>query len=112
MDGFSQPSHLALGQAERLFFVLERRLINPLGGCYDVDEEGRPTAPGYGATDKPSRYLFATSRIVHAYAIANLIGRPGTDIIVDRGLSFFGMATATPTTADSIAESAMAGHRI
>ena len=112
MDGFSQPSHLALGQAERLFFVFERQLINPLGGCYDVDEEGRPTAPGYGAADKPSRYLFATSRIVHAYAIAYLIGRPGTDIIVDRGLSFFGMATATPTTADSIAELAMAGHRI
>jgi hypothetical protein len=104
VDGFSQPSHLALGQAERLFF--ERRLINPL------DEEGRPTAPGYGAADKPSRYLFANSRIVHAYAIAYLIGRPGTDIIVDRGLSFFGIATASPTTADSIAESAMAGHRI
>jgi hypothetical protein len=112
VDGFRPAVALGFGASRKGFFVFERRLINPLGGCYDVDEEERPTAPGYGAADKPSRYLFATLRIVHAYAIANLIGRPGTDIIVDRGLSFFGMATATPTTADSIGESAMAGHRI
>ena len=62
-----------LGQAEKAFSFFERRLINPLGEAfYDLDEEGRPTAPG----DKPARYCFATSTIVHAYAIAYLLDRP------------------------------------
>ena len=43
-----------LGQAEKLFPFFERRLINPLGGFYELDEEGRPTAPGYDAADKPA----------------------------------------------------------
>jgi sulfoquinovose isomerase len=84
-----------LGQAEKLFSFFERRLINPLGGFYDLDEEGRPTAPG----DKPARYCFATSRIVHAYAIAYLLDRPDADIIVDHGISFLWNGTATPTMA-------------
>jgi sulfoquinovose isomerase len=77
-----------LGQAEKLFSFFERRLINSLGGFYDIDEVGRPTAPGYGAGDNPARYCFATSRIVHAYAIAYLMSRPSADIIVDHGISF------------------------
>jgi sulfoquinovose isomerase len=35
-----------LGQAEKLFPFFERRLINPLGGFYDLDEEGRPNSAG------------------------------------------------------------------
>ena len=62
--------------------------MNPLGGFYDLDDEGRPTAPSYGSTDKPARYLFTTSRVIHAYPIAYLMGRPGADIIVDHGMSF------------------------
>jgi sulfoquinovose isomerase len=77
-----------LREAEKLFSFFERRIINPLGGFYDLDDEGRPTAPGYGAADKPARYLFATSRIIHAYAIAYLMGRPGADIIIDHGINF------------------------
>ena len=61
------PSHRAwlLREAESLFSFFERRIINPLGGFYDLDDEGRPAAPGYGSGDKPARYLFATSRIIH-----------------------------------------------
>jgi mannose/cellobiose epimerase-like protein (N-acyl-D-glucosamine 2-epimerase family) len=83
-------SHRAwlLGQAEKLFSFFERRIINPLGGFYDLDDEGRPTAPGYGEGEKPARYLFATSRIVHVYALAYLMGRPGADLIVDHGMNF------------------------
>ena len=77
-----------LRQAEALFSFFERRIINPLGGFYDLDDEGRPTAPGYGAAGTPARYLFATSRFVHTYAIAYLMGRPGADIIVDHGMNF------------------------
>jgi mannose/cellobiose epimerase-like protein (N-acyl-D-glucosamine 2-epimerase family) len=84
------PSHRAwlLREGEALFSFFERRIINPLGGFHDLDDEGRPTAPGYGSADKPARYLFATSRIVHAYAIACLMGRPGAEIIIDHGMNF------------------------
>jgi mannose/cellobiose epimerase-like protein (N-acyl-D-glucosamine 2-epimerase family) len=75
-------------EAEALFSFFERRIINPLGGFYDLDDEGRPSAPGYGAGVKPARYLFATSRITHAYAIAHLMGRPGADAIIDHGMNF------------------------
>jgi sulfoquinovose isomerase len=72
-----------LGQAEKLFSFFERRHINPLGGFFDLDEEGRPTAPGDGAADKPARYRFATSRIVHAYAIAYLmVGQAQTSSLI------------------------------
>ena len=83
-------SHRAwlLGQAEKLFSSFERRIIDPLGGFYGLDDEGRPTAPGYGEGEKPARYLFATSRIVHVYALAYLMGRPGADLIVDHGMNF------------------------
>ena len=77
-----------LREAEALFSFFERNIINPLGGFYDLDDKGRPTAPGYGAAVKPARYLFATSRIIHAYAIAHLMGRPGADVIIDHGMNF------------------------
>ena len=84
------PSHRAwlLKQAEELFDFFERSIINPLGGFYDLDDEGRPAPPGYGAGETPARYLFATSRIVHAFAIAHLMGRPGAADIVDHGMDF------------------------
>jgi hypothetical protein len=49
-----------LREAEALFSFFDRGIINPLAGFYDLDDEGRPTARGYGATDKPARYLLAT----------------------------------------------------
>ena len=84
------PSHRAwlLRQADDLFAFFERNIVNPLGGFHDLDDEGRPAAPGYGAGAPPSRYLFATTRIVHAFAIAHLMGRPGADVIVDHGMDF------------------------
>ena len=86
----AMPSHLAWlnQQAESLFAFYERNIVNPLGGFYDLDDAGRPTAPGYGAGGTPARYLFATTRIVHAYSIAHLMGRPGADVIVDHGMDF------------------------
>jgi sulfoquinovose isomerase len=84
------PSHRAwlLQQANDLFAFFERQIINPLGGFHDLDDEGRPAAPGFGSGATPTRYLFATSRIVHAFAIAHLMGRPGADLVVDHGMHF------------------------
>jgi sulfoquinovose isomerase len=83
-------SHRAwlLKQADDLFTFFERSVVNPLGGFYDLDDVGHPTAPGFGAGGMPARYLFATSRIVHAFAVAHLLGRPGAADIVDHGMKF------------------------
>ena len=86
----SLPSHRSwlLKQAEELFCFFENRIVNPLGGFFDLDDEGKPTVPGYGRGGAPARYLFATTRIVHAFSIAHLMGRPGADAIVDHGMNF------------------------
>ena len=86
----SLPSHRSwlLKQAEELFCFFENRIVNPLGGFIDLDDEGKPTVPGYGRGGAPARYLFATTRIVHAFSIAHLMGRPGADAIVDHGMNF------------------------
>lgn len=86
----ASPSHQRWlnQQAEALFAFFERRIVNPLGGFHDLDDFGRPAPPGYGAGGPPARYLFATTRIVHAFSIAHLMGRPGADLIVDHGMDF------------------------
>jgi sulfoquinovose isomerase len=84
------PSHRAwlVGQSESLLDFYERRIVNPLGGFHDLDDQGFPTHPGYGQGQNPSRYLFATTRVVHAFSIAYLLGRPGADAIIDHGMAF------------------------
>ena len=86
----SLQSHRAwlLKEAEELFRFFERRVINPLGGFFDLDDDGQPTPPGYGGGGLPTRNLFATARIVHAFAIACVMGRPGAEAIVDHGVDF------------------------
>lgn len=86
----SSPSHRRWldQQADALFAFYERAILNPLGGFHDLDDFGRPAAPGYGAGGTPARYLFATTRIVHAFSIAHLMGRPGADGIIDHGMDF------------------------
>ena len=84
------PSHRRwlLRQAESLFDFFEPHIVNPLGGFHALDDQGRPVPPGYGLGGEPARYLFATTRIVHAFAVAYLMGRPGSDVIIDHGMSF------------------------
>jgi mannose/cellobiose epimerase-like protein (N-acyl-D-glucosamine 2-epimerase family) len=77
-----------LRQADGLFDFFEREILNPLGGFYDLDDAGKPVAPGFGAGGKPARYLFNTTRIIHAFSMAHMLGRPGADAIVDHGMDF------------------------
>ena len=83
-------SHRAwlLQQAENLFSFFERHSINPLGGFYDLDTEGRPQPPGIPPGSRPGRQLHSTTRMVHCFAIARLMGRPGADAIIDHGMDF------------------------
>jgi sulfoquinovose isomerase len=70
-------------QAEALFEFFAIRAINPRGGFYDLDPTGAPIP-----TANPVRGIHGTARMVHSFAIGSLLGRPGSDPIVDHGMQF------------------------
>lgn len=70
-------------QANRLFDFFQNRTFNPNGGFYELDVEGRPLNAG-----NPIRGIHSTARMVHCFAIGSLLGRPGSDDIVDHGMKY------------------------
>lgn len=70
-----------LGQASALFDFFEPASIDPLGGFFTLDDRGSPLAD-------PRRELHTTTRLVHCFAIARLLGRPGAERFIDHGMSF------------------------
>ena len=76
-----------LDQASALFDFLEPHSLNPAGGFFALDDRGRPIARD--ATGKvPPREIHVTTRMVHCFAIARLMGRPGADRFIDHGMEF------------------------
>jgi sulfoquinovose isomerase len=73
-----------LDQASDLFAFFERSSINPAGGFFALDDYGLPTA-GEAAT---LREIHVTTRMVHCFAIARLMGRPGADEFIDHGMAY------------------------
>lgn len=53
--------------------------IDPDGGFFELDDAGRPR-------DLPVRQLFITTRAVHCFALAHLMGKPGAAALVDHGI--------------------------
>ena len=72
-----------LAQADGLFDFFQGPAINPKGGFYDLSRDGKPLA-----TDNPARGIHASARMVHCYAIGQLLGRPGSADIVDHGMRY------------------------
>lgn len=70
-------------QAEALFAFYGNRSVNPSGGFYDLDVAGKPIKP-----INQVRGIHGTARMVHSFAIASLLGRPGSDPIVDHGMTY------------------------
>ncbi|RUT28815.1 AGE family epimerase/isomerase [Arsenicitalea aurantiaca] len=70
-------------QADSLFDFFQAGAINPKGGFFDLDRAGRPVDPQNGL-----RQIHATARMVHCFTIGSLLGRPGSDEIVDHGLAY------------------------
>ena len=85
-------------QAENLFHFFERGSINPRGGFFALDDRGEPMSgtdvtntdmSGNDVTSAGSSCLLhTTTRMVHCFSIAYLLGRPGSDVIVDHGMRF------------------------
>lgn len=77
-----------LQQADALFSFFERESLNPLGGFYELDDQGRPLAPGAVPGKHAGRQIHVTTRMVHSFSIAHLLGRPGADRLVGHGMDF------------------------
>jgi mannose/cellobiose epimerase-like protein (N-acyl-D-glucosamine 2-epimerase family) len=69
-----------LGEADRLFRFFEDESLDPAGGFHALDDAGHAIA---GERTRP---LHATTRMVHCFAIAHLLGRPGAADFVDHGV--------------------------
>lgn len=75
--------HWLLAQANGLFDFFQYASVNPKGGFYDLDRQGQPRQ-----TDNPVRGIHMAARMVHCFAIGDLLGRPGSKDIVDHGMDF------------------------
>jgi sulfoquinovose isomerase len=83
------PAHRLwlIDNARALFDFFQLPSFNPAGGFFALDENARPIPPKPGHKGA-NRQVHETSRMVHSFAIAHLLGIPGADRIVDHGLAF------------------------
>lgn len=81
----SRPFHrqYLMRQANNLFDFFQAPSINPKGGFFELDDDGRPLE-----ADNATRQIHVTARMVHCFAVGSLIGRPGSDEIVERGMRY------------------------
>lgn len=70
-------------EANRLFDFFQWRSINPKGGFFELDPDGKPLD-----RDNPVRGIHTTARMVHCMSIGHLLGRPGSADLVDHGMEF------------------------
>ncbi|MBD8065269.1 AGE family epimerase/isomerase [Devosia sp. PTR5] len=81
----SRPFHrqYLMRQANDLFDFFEAASINPKGGFFELDDDGLPLAE-----DNATRQIHVTTRMIHCAVIGSLIGRPGSDEIIDHGMRY------------------------
>lgn len=70
-------------QANNLFDFFEAASINPKGGFFELDDEGLPLGEENGL-----RQIHVTTRMIHCATVGSLIGRPGSDEIIDHGMNY------------------------
>lgn len=68
-------------QASRLFDFFGPRTINPRGGFREMDAKGQPKLDPKAATG-----VHMSARMVHCSVAAELMGRPGSDDMIDHGM--------------------------
>lgn len=81
----NRPFHrqYLMRQANNLFDFFESPSMNPKGGFFELDDDGAPLD-----RDNATRQIHVTTRMVHCSVIGSLIGRPGSDEIVDHGMRY------------------------
>ena len=70
-------------QANDLYDFFEAASINPKGGFFELDDEGMPLEE-----DNSVRQIHVTTRMIHCAVVGSLIGRPGSDEIIDHGMNY------------------------
>lgn len=70
---------LLLDQAQRLLAFYQYESIDPNGGFFELDSDGRPT-------QEQARHLVWTTRMVYCFSLGHLLGRPGAAAVADHGL--------------------------
>jgi sulfoquinovose isomerase len=81
----SRPFHrqYLMRQANDLFDFFEAASINPKGGFFELDDDGKPLDAA-----NSTRQIHVTTRMVHCAAVGSLIGRPGSGELVDHGMRY------------------------
>ncbi|QPC85708.1 AGE family epimerase/isomerase [Mesorhizobium sp. NBSH29] len=84
-----RPTHRRwlLDEATRLIAQVQSNALNPAGGFSPLatDWQKLPPRPGQAGVE---RLLHDTTRTVHCFAIAHLLGTPGADRVIDHGMDF------------------------
>ncbi len=74
-----------LDQARHLFDFFQVTAINPKGGFFPLGNNSLPLPVGpSGAT----RQIHDTARVVHCFVMAQQLGLPGADRIIDQGMAY------------------------
>src|SRR4051795_1957331 len=77
-----------LDQASGLFEFFEPHSMDGAGGFHVLDDLGRPIGRHVATGMLPAREIHVTTRMVHCFAIARLMGRPGAAEFIDHGMDF------------------------
>ena len=70
-----------IDQASALLDFFEAESLDPAGGFFSLDDAGCPIR------EAKVREIHVTTRMVHCFAIASLMGRPGADRFIDHGMA-------------------------
>lgn len=73
-------------QALRLLSFF-RASVDAEGRFVELDDDGRPLPTGCPPATSPRQNLLTVTRLVHSYALGELLGVPGCRGVVDRGLA-------------------------
>ncbi|MCD1635794.1 AGE family epimerase/isomerase [Martelella mediterranea] len=73
-------------QANAILDFYQYNAVNPEGGFFDLDDDARPLPTGWPPAPEKATNLFQTTRMVHCFALAQLMGRPGAMNLVDHGM--------------------------
>lgn len=95
-DLVTRPAHRdwLSRQASGLIAFFQKSALNPAGGFFALDATGAPLPPPNA--NGTVRYLHETTRMVHCFSIAHLLGLPGADRMIDHGMAFLRSHHADP----------------
>lgn len=78
---FDSDSHRLwlYNEAVRLLDFYQYASHDPRGGFHQLEDDGTPR-------NMPNRDLFITTRIIHCYSLAHLMGKPGAPALIEHGM--------------------------